>query len=325
MSELVQTFRDVKPKYERLGENISSVLKQILEEQKIPLFAIESRVKNEDSFLEKVSRKGYSRPFDSIEDICGVRVICYYQEDIESICNVIENEFKIVSRENKQDDLEVDQFGYTSCHYIVTLKDEWLAHPSARGLRDCKAEIQIRTMLMHTWSAISHKLLYKRESDVAPQLKRQLNRLSALIELADEQFNIIKNDKEALLYNMKQSAVFDSSGKLTSDSLVALHGYYFSDRHLNDSAIPNLVSEIEFCGFNLESFDDQVKNCLGILNELEAEEAILFGSELPVWSFEGLIRTILDLSSTKYFSSRSDSLPEDLYELVERYRKKVQP
>jgi ppGpp synthetase/RelA/SpoT-type nucleotidyltranferase len=323
LSELSQSYRDVKPKYERLGENISAVLGQILDEQDVPLFSIESRIKTESSFVEKVSRKGYSRPFDSIEDICGIRVICYYQEDIESICSVIENEFDITSRENKQDDLEVDQFGYTSFHYVVTLKNEWLTHPSARGLRGYKAEIQIRTMLMHTWSAISHKLLYKRESDVAPQFKRQLNRLSALIELADEQFNLIKNNKELLLDNIRQSEPFDASGELTSDSLVALHRYYFSDRELREDAIPNLVSEIEYCGFNLKSFEETVRKCLPVLNDLEADEANLFESDLPVWTFEGLIRTILDLSSTKYFSSRSGSLPSDLYGLMKEYRDKL--
>lgn len=57
--------------------------------------------------------------------------------------------------------------------------------------RDCdglKVEEQLRTILMHVLAAISHKLLYKRENDAPNVLKRKLNRLSALIELADEQF-----------------------------------------------------------------------------------------------------------------------------------------
>jgi hypothetical protein len=51
-----------------------------------------------------------------------------------------------------------------------------------------KAEIQIRTVLQHAWAAISHKLQYKREDDVPAPLRRKLFRLSALFELADDEF-----------------------------------------------------------------------------------------------------------------------------------------
>ncbi|HHF3007067.1 (p)ppGpp synthetase [Vibrio antiquarius] len=321
MSELINIYREVKPKYEKLRANICSVLEQKLEEKNIPIFSIESRIKDENSYLNKVSRKGYSEPIEQIEDVCGVRVICYYQEDIEKICSIVKGEFCVISEENKQEMLNHDQFGYSSYHYIVKLKDSWLGHPSARGLGDFKAEVQIRTMLMHTWSAISHKLLYKSELDVEPQFKRKLNRLSALIELADEQFNLIKNEKIKFQNKMPSSIEeFDTTIELSSDSLVALHEHYFSDRKINEDDVPNLVEEVRSCGYTLKDLIEAIEQCLPILDEMERYEFSNEEVELPHWAFSGVIRNVLDLTCDQYFLSREDIFPSNVKDAKDKYR-----
>jgi putative GTP pyrophosphokinase len=322
MPELNSQFRELRPKYERLKDNIRSVLEQMMIENDIPTFAVESRLKDETSFANKVSRKGYSNPFDQIEDICGIRVICYYQEDIVRICEILKIEFDILSEENKQEMLNHDQFGYSSFHYIVKLKDSWLNHPSARGLSGLKAEIQIRTMLMHSWSAISHKLLYKNDSDVEPQFKRKLNRLSALIELADEQFNSIKNEKEKFQYEISRSeSHFDSSVELSSDSLIAIHEHYFKSRSLDEEDVPNLVGEIRFCDYDFMGLVSAIKRCLPMLDDMERYE-FEKGDDvfIPGWAFSGVIRTVLDLTSDKYYHSRGSTLPDMIKDAREKFR-----
>ncbi|MCD9548657.1 (p)ppGpp synthetase [Photobacterium carnosum] len=322
MSTLIEQYREIKPKYERLNGNVCSALKQLIDEEQIPIFAIESRIKDESSFSNKLSRKEYSSPFEQVEDLCGIRIICYYQEDIEKICSIVKNEFIVISEENKQENLNVDQFGYSSFHYVVKLKGDWLKHPNARGLDELKAEIQIRTMLMHTWSAISHKLLYKREADVAPQFRRKLNRLSALIELADEQFNAIKNEKHSYQKdNSQASKAFDSSVALSSDSLMALHKYYFKNRNFDENDIPNLVNEIRSCDLTFQQFDEILNRCLPFLSNMEAEEIESEHEELPLWGFSGVIRTILDLSCDHYYERREDMFPYIVREAREKYRK----
>lgn len=325
MSEFLTEFRELKPKYERLSENIATFLSDFLRDKDIPIFSVESRVKDEQSFLNKVSRKGYSNPIDEIEDIVGVRVICYYQEDIEAICEIVNSEFNVCSEENKLEQLNYDQFGYSSYHYIVKLKEEWLEHPVARGLNGLKAEIQIRTMLMHTWSAISHKLLYKQESDVEPQFKRKLNRLSALIELADEQFNAIKNEK--IIFQRAISipdGEFDASAELSSDSLIAMYKHFFSDRDISENDIPDLVSEIRFCNYSLAEFIDAYKRCESFLDDMEQYEfQDQEGIDMPAWAFSGVVRTILDLTCDEYFEKRNSSFPQLVLESRDKFRKFV--
>ena len=47
--------------------------------------------KEENSFLEKIERKQYKKPFEEMEDLSAMRVICYYDNDIEKIENLIKD------------------------------------------------------------------------------------------------------------------------------------------------------------------------------------------------------------------------------------------
>lgn len=318
-TDFILQYRDIKPKLERLETNFLTALKGMVVQGGIPVFAIESRIKEEESLLEKVSRKGYEARIENVEDLCGIRVICYYQADIDKVCHLIDEEFCVVSKEDKQDELGDSQFGYRSFHYVVKLKEEWLAHPSARGLDGLKAEIQVRTMLMHTWSAISHKLLYKRASDVPPQLLRKLNRLSALIELADEQFDAIKEMKVEYKNDFSKSDQgFDDLSELNSDSLLVLRDMYFNGRNYNDEHIPDLLEDIRSAGLNLKSLVESIEYAMPVLDSMEREEAEIDNDEVPIWGFSGVIRSVLDLTSDEFYYGREHVLPD--YVQASRYK-----
>ncbi|WP_409439810.1 GTP pyrophosphokinase family protein [Psychromonas sp. GE-S-Ul-11] len=320
MTNFKTQFIDLKPKYNRLAENTSLAMKQFLSESKISSFDVEFRVKEQKSFLEKVTRKEVADPFLEIEDIAGVRVICYYKEDLVKIDNIIHEQFDISSVSNKFEELQVDQFGYTSNHYIVTIKKEWLGAPNYRGLDDLKVEIQVRTMLMHTWAAISHKLLYKRNDDVPNQFKRKLNRLSALIELADEQFDDIKNMK----IDYQEKLVIEKDIEINADSFLSLMNKHFSDRTYEDDEIPSLLTELRQYSPNIQDFEEKVNKCLPILDRMEEDEAQENQEqeyELPMWGLAGLTRSILDLTSDEYLSKRE--LPDRVLAITEQYRKAI--
>ncbi|MNJ50543.1 GTP pyrophosphokinase YwaC [compost metagenome] len=201
----------------------------------------------------------------------------------------------------------------------MQLRDDWLAHPDARGLDGLKAEIQIRTMLMHAWAAISHKLLYKKEDDAPTQVKRQLNRLSALIELADEQFDSIKGIKTTITDGIfHPDDTNDFTPELTSDSLVAIQKKYFSEREFQDTDVSDLLEEIRLAGYGFKDLVKNIERCLPILPKIEAEEADNVERSLPMWSFGGVIRTVLDLTSDVYYEGRTT--PSHIDVLYQRYK-----
>jgi putative GTP pyrophosphokinase len=318
MPELAQKFRESKPKYSRLTENVRQALVQFLNEKNISSFDVETRVKDEKSFLDKVLRKSYDSPFDEVEDIAGVRVICYYNEDLTVIDEIIKNQFVVTSYSNKSQELDEDQFGYASNHYVVELNKDWLKAPNYRGLEGLKVEIQVRTILMHAWAAISHKLLYKKNEDVPKEFKRKLNRLSALIELADEQFDDIKNMKVEYQNNI----VVDEKIIINADNFLAIMRKYFPEREIKDQDIPPILVELREYAGSLSNFEKQIQKCLPVLSDMERDEATEAPEEdLPLWGYAGVARSILDLTNDDYWSKRD--MPEPSKSITEAYRKAI--
>jgi len=173
--ELKSLYKNKLPTFNRICSNIQEALSIFLLEKSVPHLAISTRVKTFDSFFEKIDRKSYSNPFTDTEDLCAARIILYYVSDIDKVSDIIREEFEIQNDENKEDNLDVNEFGYRSHHFVVKIKEKWLDTPNYRGLKDVKIEIQVRTVLMHAWAEIEHKLGYKNKDQVPRELQRKLS------------------------------------------------------------------------------------------------------------------------------------------------------
>lgn len=198
LEQLKTEYNEVYPIFKSFTEKLNLLVKDILLNNDIEVAQIEYRTKSVDSFLEKINRddKSYQDPLVEITDISGIRIIAYYLEDVTKICEIIRNDFKL-DKENcvdKSKMLEVDEFNYASVHYVVSLSDSRKDLPEWKNYADLKAEIQIRTILQHSWAGISHKIAYKSEKDAPRELRRRLFRLSALLELADEEYSSLRSN-----------------------------------------------------------------------------------------------------------------------------------
>ena len=212
------------PSYQRLAESLEKALKVLLELQDIPFLDVTFRVKAANSGYEKIIKKGYTNPFLEIQDWCGVRVVCYYPSDVERICEIIRKEFDVKYHEDTAARLSPDAFGYRSIHFILCLRAEWTRIPIYQGLETMEAEVQVRTVLMHAWAEIEHKLKYKSNIAIPQQFQRQLYRLSAKFEESDEQFDALRTGIEAYreeLANKKTSIEDFRELELNLDTLVA--------------------------------------------------------------------------------------------------------
>ena len=180
-------------KYEQLEESVTALLENELKQSDIMVFQMSHRLKTEDSLRGKLEKKGdkYDSALD-LTDLLGVRVICYFADDVDRIAETIEGLF-IVDRENSVDKrrlLEDDQFGYMSLHYICHLSPE---QTDAEDLWKIRFEIQIRSVLQHAWAEINHDIGYKSSTGVPRSIIRGFSRLAGLLEIADEQFAQFRN------------------------------------------------------------------------------------------------------------------------------------
>ncbi len=190
----------LRPRYESLATRVSELVDQLIKDAGIPIVQIEHRAKTLGSFLEKLERNSYKDPFKEIKDFAGIRVVSYYNDDVERVADIIRNEFQVDADHStdKLQELAIDEFAYRSFHLVCTLKEPRIALPEWRPFLSLPFEIQIRSVLQHAWAAISHKLDYKLASQAPQEVRRQLFRLSALLELADLEFATIRDRSQSI-------------------------------------------------------------------------------------------------------------------------------
>jgi ppGpp synthetase/RelA/SpoT-type nucleotidyltranferase len=149
-----------------MKEIITRDLGEMMRSSGVEVVKIEARIKDFDSFIKKVKNKKYSDPFNQCEDVCGIRLVCYFSSDLDQTCIIIDRRLTVLSSIDKEDNLGRDKFWYRSTRFVVQLRGDWTEAPAHRGLSGLKAEIQVRTILMHAWAQIEHILEYKKEEFV---------------------------------------------------------------------------------------------------------------------------------------------------------------
>ena len=234
-------------RYRRLGQNLKGALESFLGDEGVSFLSVNYRTKQFESFVEKAKRKKYNKPLSEMDDIGGVRIICYFQSDIERVKKILKREFKIIEEFDKRDELKPTEFGYRSSHFVIKIKKEWLHAPNYRGLEDLKLEVQVRTVLMHAWAEMEHKLAYKKQKHIPPQFRRKFSRISAKLEEADEQFQDLVKDigkhKTILVSGAKKRRQFDKTSEMNLDSLQAFLDYHFPRDKKDIKETRNMLDE----------------------------------------------------------------------------------
>lgn len=180
--------------YNRIYEIAGNMMKEALSKSGINLMQVTGRVKTAESVSGKLQRKpeSYSSVYD-MTDIVGFRIICYFSDKVDEIGDILRNLFVMDENNSvdKRNILAPNTFGYLSLHYIFSLPKSADYDDS---LTKYRFEVQIRTVLQHTWAEIEHDLGYKTEFGVPRQVRREFSRMASLLEVADEGFLRIKEE-----------------------------------------------------------------------------------------------------------------------------------
>lgn len=168
----------------------------------IAVSKIEGRVKDREECIKKFNLK-YRTNLESesirysirdhITDLIGLRVVCLYEDDIEKIEKCLSENFDVIDRTDKISQIENTEgsFGYKGLHLDLRLSEARKALPEYLKYSEFRFEIQIRTIIQDSWSVLDHKIKYKKS--IPTRLKRRINTLAALFELADREFREIRD------------------------------------------------------------------------------------------------------------------------------------
>ncbi len=223
--ELVNRWEQEAPLYERWGEFvvecITRELKTLLGERSLDEFIkipVVPRTKQIGSFVDKAfHRKKYESPYEEVEDKVGVRFVVLLTEDIKLVERAIEKCNFVISKDKDYEaerDLRPLEFAYQSVHFVVRstvdMQFEGVTFPAGMP-----CEVQIRTLLQHAHSELTHDRIYKGRTEPPPKTRRTVARSMALIETTDDFFTQVVKDLDEL--DRPSREIFNALAKLYYD------------------------------------------------------------------------------------------------------------
>lgn len=251
---ILQQYKKLQPTYKKMQEIIMKELKQYVIDFGTIVNSVESRIKTEESLAGKLELKGskYQTIYD-ITDIVGARLVTFYVDEVDKYAAKVESSFEI-DWENSIDKRKmhnIDQFGYSSLHYICRIPKEMYYDPNDEEINNIKFEIQLRTTLQHSWATIQHDTGYKSDIEIPKEYLRAFNRLAGLLEIADDAFCQLRNN------------IDDYRRRV---NLIVKKGTKFEDVELNGDSYN---AYIEYAGFN------ELNKRIATIGNMEIEEASL--------------------------------------------------
>lgn len=160
------------------------------------------RLKGDTSLIDKAlyRNKPYKNPYEEITDKVGMRYVVLLTTHIHQLCSIIESpECEAFWSWSKDKDYEEErlarplEFSYQSVHYVLRSKTG-LSIDGVKLPESLACEVQIRTLLQHAHSELTHDTLYKPKTTTKPSVKRTVAKSMALIEATDEFFEQAMKD-----------------------------------------------------------------------------------------------------------------------------------
>ncbi len=160
--------------------------------------AILTRVKPLKSFLKKLEQKGWPLfycPTEIVQDLIGARVICWFIDDCERICQLITSSKHLRIQGERKDYIKKPKLsGYRSIHLLAHVGYDSVQRKNEKIVitdETMVCEIQVRTKLQDAWDDITHEFHYKAKGAGIDD-KVYEKKLSEIAErLANEDYSLL--------------------------------------------------------------------------------------------------------------------------------------
>ena len=287
---------------------------------------VEGRVKDVEECIRKFVRKyrpaleESNTPYEIqpyITDLIGVRVVCLYEDELEKIAAIVRGHFAVIDVTDKVTAVESTEasFGYKGLHLDLKLSNAERVLPERQAYAHLPFELQVRTIIQDSWSVLDHRIKYKKS--IPGELKRRINVLSALFELADREFRQIRDATAAELLQAPdetaepqadpadnpQAPIKDAapSSELNAFTFLKIATHFFKDFEFEPSKVDSFVDDIQAWsrGMTRARFNALMRETVGVVKRYKQ----YFEEQNPQASFNPytVIRHCLYLSNKAVF------------------------
>jgi GTP pyrophosphokinase len=237
-------------------------------------------------------------------------------DDLKNIDQIIKEIFTVHSFDNKLENSE-SALGYISNHYICSMSDTY-SGPRYDKIGGLLFEIQVRTLCMHCWAAVSHYIDYKGDWDVPKDLKMSLSALSGLFYVADTQFQQFSQARVESQARAKPT----NDDELNLDTLAAYLPRRFPGRQdVSIDSVSNLVQELKEAGYTrISQIDDDLGRSMDAFTAFEKEHPAFGGRRGGYYNQVGVCRSALTIANTDYLALRGQKNEHFNSEDYEKFR-----
>lgn len=205
-----------RSQYATWGKHLSETVVATLAEAIAPSEAsaflkipVTPRLKDDEKLVEKAfyRNKAYRDPFVQITDKVGTRFVVLLYSEIRTVEAVLTgipgwtcSKDRDYEAEQKANPLE---FSYAAVHYVVRPT----ADIDVGGViipAGTPCEVQIKTLLQHAWSELTHDTIYKQQIEATHSMHRSAAKAMALLEATNDYFERVAIEVSAALAAVRQ-------------------------------------------------------------------------------------------------------------------------
>lgn len=181
--ELIKPYEDVSrimmTKLEILNHSIYS------RDTGKPIHHIQSRIKDKKSIEEKLERleltDSVMNAKDHLMDIAGIRVICFFPEEIYDLVQCLKRQADLIVIKEKDYIKNPKASGYRSYHIVFGVPIHCLD-----AMEYYPVEVQFRTLSMDFWASMEHRICYKKQPE--DKVSREMQQYAMALELIESRF-----------------------------------------------------------------------------------------------------------------------------------------
>ncbi|OSM01645.1 GTP pyrophosphokinase [Magnetofaba australis] len=193
LERIIERYDERRNLYEDFMSRQVTLLTEFLAENGPRVFSVTGRVKSRDSLRRKLlSGPPYTR-LEEVKDLVGIRIVTFFQSEVDQVADQIRKEFQIDEAFifDRGEALDPERWGYGARHYIASMLESRLRLIEYKRFVGCQAEIQVRSLLQHSWAEIEAVMGYTTRESFPRERRRQFARVAGLLELADQEYNEI--------------------------------------------------------------------------------------------------------------------------------------
>lgn len=200
---VLSEFDAQKDSLEQMCSRTKRLIEACLEDAHISYQSVQTRVKSREKLRRKYENpaKNYKR-LDDITDLAGLRVITYYEDDVDNVAEVIRREFEIDTANTvDRRQSEPDRFGYHALNFVCEHSARRIEDVEYKKFSGVRFEVQVTSILRHAWSEIEHDW-YDLKDLLPDDVRRRFARMAALLEIAESEFLSLRKMKSGFVQSV---------------------------------------------------------------------------------------------------------------------------